>query len=571
MSDPVRYVLARAAENGFFEAVVPAAQPFDPLVRGSIRKRARRAFARASESTKVTDEGHVLRLAFLQVANVQAPPPDDVENVRLAFEAAKVVEPRRGRAFWPVSFGAAAGLVVVAAVVAAVVLWPTPRQRFARSPLGEGMSDGLTDWTVGVARRDVDRQEKGRAVLMAKGVKRQIGDGAYGLLGTALEQSKAVAGALTPDDSDRETKALASTLRALDGELAAKKLPAYVDVYTDSASPFGGGPTTVWLIGYWVDDRATFTVGSKSVPILRGSRLDNLNLDVGGKAYESKALGGWVVSTDEVSQWVIANVVPALGKDRSFAFGARAAQQAGSQGRLDAKAGERIRADLLARAKLDPNDATALADLFVQRHDAFGRLAVLGDGLFEPRGLALKPKLYRALKRRKNEIDANEILRIEDRLGRFDESFDRIVAAQAGLDEIRVAAISACDDKCTIKADPDLAQALGSATLEGSGATSVASKLVMIARGDAPWLALAEAEMGSGGYATVFVVERELGLSPDWLGRWGVTDESEHGQLGVAAFEKPEDAIRKAAESAYQKLFATPLPAVTRVPAGKRE
>ncbi|HEY1957678.1 MAG TPA: hypothetical protein VGH28_18790 [Polyangiaceae bacterium] len=568
MTEPVRYVLARAAENGFFEAVVPASTAFDPLLRGSIRRRARRIFTKASAATSVTDEAHVLRLAFLYASRVAAPPPDDVENTKLAFEQAKQLVPKRGRAFWPATFTTIGVLLVASLAGAAVLWWPSPRDRFAHTALGEAMGDGLTDWTVGIGRRDVVRQDKGREEILSNRVKRQIGDGAFGLFGTALEQSKEVAGALSPEDAERATKALASTLHSLDGELAAKKLPAFIDEYTDSSS-FYGASTNVWLIGYYVDQRETITIGNKSVPVLRGTRLDNLNLEIGGKAYESKALDGWVVSTDDVADWVIRNVVPALGKDRSFAFGADRAKEEGSEGRLAAKAGEKIRADLLGRAKLEATDATELGDLLVQRHTAFIRLSALGDELFEPRGLEARPKLVKALKIRKNEIDANEILRIEDRLGRFDKSFATIVEAQAALDALRVSVLTTCDEGCEIKADDEMAKAIGGSGYQGRNAAAVASKLITIARGDLPWLAFAEAEMGTGGYATVWAIERELGLSPEWMTPYGVNDEAEHGQLGVAALDKPEDAIRKAAESAYAKLFGAPMPAVQRTPGPK--
>ena len=85
MSDPVRYVLARAAENGFFEAVVPASAPFYPLLRGWIPSGSRSSLDYGRSETTATDEAHVLRLAFLRVAGVAAPPPDDVENTKLAF------------------------------------------------------------------------------------------------------------------------------------------------------------------------------------------------------------------------------------------------------------------------------------------------------------------------------------------------------------------------------------------------------------------------------------------------------------------------------------------------------
>ena len=100
-------------------------------------------------------------------------------------------------------------------------------------------------------------------------------------------------------------------------------------------------------------------------------------------------LGGWVIAIDEVEEWAAYQVVPALGKDHSFAFGENV-QEGGSEGRLASKAGEKIRGDLLGRVNIDPDEATQLADLFVQRHTAFIRLSALGDELVEPRGIVAK-------------------------------------------------------------------------------------------------------------------------------------------------------------------------------------
>ncbi len=563
----VRYVLARAAENGFFEAVVPNSAPFDPLLRGSIRRGARRAFSNASGATKITDEAHVLRLAFLQVAGRLATSPDDVEGVKAAFEASKSLEPKRGRAFWPLTYSFLLAIVSASAIGAFILFFPSPRSRFAHSSLGEAMGEGVTDWVVGVSRRDVDRQEKGRNVIMAAGVKRQIGDQAFNLLGAALEQSKAAAFATSPEDNARETQTLSTTLRSLDHELQTKKLPGFFDVYVSDSALLFGDQSTVWLLGYYVEDRATMVIGSNTVPMLRGRRLDNLNLQVGGRAYESKVLDGWVLAIDEIEEWVSYQVVPALGKDHGFAFGAKSVQEGGSEGRLAAKAGEKIRSDLLGRVKLDPDEATELADLFVQRHTAFIRLAALGDELIEPRGIVAKPRLQKALKRRQNEMDAQEITRIEDRLSRFEKPFDRVVAAQAALDEVRIASDATCrtNKDCTFTAG-DMEKQVGAPTLTGSNAAAIASRLMMVANAETTYLALAEAELGPGGYATVFLIERELGLSPEWLSRWGVGDESEHAQLGVAMFDKPADVIKKAAQSVYAKSFGAPMPTVSRTP-----
>ncbi|HEX4513919.1 MAG TPA: hypothetical protein VH054_10295 [Polyangiaceae bacterium] len=569
----VRYVLARAAENGFFEAVNPATAPFDPLLRGGIRKAARNAFAEASASTSVTDEAHVLRLAYLKVAGRPLQNTNDVEASKAAFEQLKLQDPKRtGIAFWPASLITALVLLVVGVVGGFVLFFPSPRDRFAKSSLGEAMSDGLTDWVVGISRRDMSRQDKGRNVILSGGVKRQIGDSAFNLLGTALDQSKALSFATDGDDADREAKSLESTLRSLDTELQGKKIPAFFDNYVETFGARFGERSTVYLLGYYVEDRSTIIIGSSTFPVLRGRRLDNLNLDVGSKAYESTVLGGWVLAIDEMEAWTIAYVVPSLGKGRGFAFGAKAVTEGGSEGRLDAKAGEKIRGEILPLAKMEQDDATDLADALSQRHTAFIHLMTLGDELYEPRGLRASPRLKKALKNRQNlEMDAVEISRIEDRLARFEKPFDKVVAAQAELDEIRIASEQACkkDDKCQVTADDELAKAIGAKTLLGSKAAAVASRLMMIARGSTPYLALAESEIGTGGYVTMFVVQRELGLAPEWLGPWGPTDEAEHGQVGVATFDKPGDAIKKAAEAAYAKLFGVPMPALTRQPAPK--
>jgi hypothetical protein len=478
-----------------------------------------------------------------------------------------VAYPKRGGSFWSVTAGVLGFVLVAAAAIITLVMFPSPRERFAHSALGEAMSEGLTDWTVGVSRHDFAREEKARGAILGRSVRWQIGNHGFDLLGTALDQSKALAGAATVADVEHEQDALTATLHALDAELQTKKIPAFFDDYVEpNLSLYARSTTNVWLLGYYVDDRATLTVGGETVPMLRGRRLDNLNLDIGGKAYESKALAGWVIAIDEVETWVVLNVVPALGKGHGFAFGDSAAKEEGSEGRLAAKAGERIRGELLARASLSEEDATELADLLAQRHSAFLRLAVLGDELFEPRGLLAKPRLTKALARRKDlEMDAREITRIDDRLTRFVTPFDRVASAQASLDEIRVAVDATCRKAtCTFTADPDLAKAMGGDTLVGAKAAAVASRLVMAGRADTPYLALAEAEMGPGGYAALFLIERELGLSPDWLAPGGVRDDAEHGQLGTALFDKPAADIHKACESAYAKVFGSPMPPVTR-------
>lgn len=554
---PVAYVLARAAEDGFIEAIRPASQRFDPLLRGSICKKARDAFAQASTSTKIGDEKHKLRLAFLNVIG-RAPSPDDAPAVQAAFDEARAAYPKRnGVALWPVTIPLAAGAGVLAIAIAAVALWPTPRERFGRSALGEGMSKGLTDFVVGVSNHRFEREKKGREVLLSNGVKRQIGDSAFALLGSALDQARDVLAAETPTDARDRRDKLAGTLGALDVALGDEKLPAFFDAYVESDS-FGTG---VWLMGYYVDDRATVSFGGATFPVVWGRRTDDLNLEVGGKVYESQALGGFVVSIDDVEQWTIRTVIPALAKGAPFSPAGKEAE-----GRFATKAGEKVRGELCAAAELSPEDADEMASVFAQRHEAFQRLATLGDELYEPRGLRLSIKLQDALARRQDEVDAKEIRSLEDRLARLEKAFDRVIVAQALIDETRFAAQSTCAKaSCKMILDDDLKAALAQDELGPAASSIVAGKLAAIARTDkATALALAEAEIGTGGYLTVWLVERELGLSPGWMARGGIGDTGEHNQLGAGALDRSAADLRKAAEGAYAKAFGAPMPALAR-------
>ncbi|CAN5368268.1 hypothetical protein BH09MYX1_BH09MYX1_27350 [soil metagenome] len=556
--DTVAYVLARAVEEGAAFAIQPAAHRFDPLLRGSIAKRARDAIAVASTKTKVQDEKHHLRLAFLSVTSTTVA-PDDVIAVEAAFEIERASYPKLGRwAIWPVTHSAIVVVLVSVIAVGAFVLWPSPRERFAKSALGTGMSVGLTDFVVGSSNHNSTREQKGRDALLSAGVKRQICDEAFADLEKMLTQTIATSRAPTETDFLREREALEKATRALNLALATKRLPAFFDTYTES-EVFGAA---AWLMGYYVTDRATITFGGAPFPVVWGRRTDNLNLEVGGKVYESTALGGLVVSIDDIEQWSIRIVIPALAKGASF-------QQGEEAGRFAAKAGEKIRAELLPIGDLSADDADDMASLFVQRHAAFGRLALLGDELYEPRGLRLSPKLKDVIGRRSDEVDAKEILRLEDRLARMEPAFDRLTAAQAKLDEIRVAASVSCIKlACKLTLDDELAATLKTVELSVSESAAIAGRLATIARSDnATELAFAEAQIGIGGYLTIFLVERELGLSPGWVNRGGIGDTGEYNQLGSGALDRTPAELRNAAIAAYGKVFHTPMPAFVRATA----
>ncbi len=248
----VSYVLARAAEEGIAEAVAGAASPFDPLLRNGIRKKARKAIVDAGPLTRVTDEAHVIRVAFLRsIGRIQGVSLDDPSAVEAAFAAAKLAFPKRKRAVWPAS-GSIAGVLLIAALIAVSVGWaPGKRARFARTAVGEAFGEGITDYVSGLSHRDGNRIEKGRKALLSRGVKSQAGEAAIGQIEDALQHTLKMSEALSNEEADRERERIEGALRALDAQLTTKKVPAFLDEHDDHDGSTGS--RSVWLIGYYAE------------------------------------------------------------------------------------------------------------------------------------------------------------------------------------------------------------------------------------------------------------------------------------------------------------------------------
>ena len=273
------------------------------------------------------------------------------------------------------------------------------------------------------------------------------------------------------------------------------------------------------------------------------------------------------MSIDDIEQWSIRVVIPSLAKGAPFSPANKE-----PEGRFATKAGEKIRAELCALAAMSPEDADEMASAFSQRHAAFERLAVIGDELYEPRGLRLDRKLEDALARRPDEVDAKEIRGVEDRLARLEKAFDRAIVAQSTIDETRFLAELTCSKaSCKMVLDDEQKTALARDDVSPETSSVVAGKLAALARTDkTTTLAFVESEVGIGGYLTVYLVERELGLSPGWMARGGIGDTGEHNQIGAGALDRSPADLRKAAEAAYAKAFGAPMPQVTRAKAIRR-
>lgn len=569
-SSAVAYVLARAAEEGIEEAVLAAAAPFDPLLRGAVRRRAKRAIAAARSATRVSDERHVLRVAFLRAAGAaNDAAPDDEAAVAQAFDAVRRRFPKRRRAFWPAS-AAVGALVALAAVAVAVAAWlPSRRDRFARSPVGVALGEGLTEFVVGVARHDADRREKGRAMLLARGVRSQAGSRAYDALDDALRRTAELAAAATDDEARPRRERLHAALRDLERELGRANVPAFVDEHDDEDM---GGARRTWLFGYYAERRADVTLGGDAFVSLWGRRLDALNLDAGGVAYESAALGATVVALDEIDRWVARRVVPGLAKSAALPLGAEPAEELSGRGRVERALGERLRAELLPSTDLAQDDATELRDLLAARHAAFGRLAALGHEYSEPPGLRLPDKMRRSLSQRGDEVDAREILHLDDRLARgaLLRGFEALGLAQAAVFELGALCSARASRRGVAAAMGSLEAAAGRDKLPFRESAAIAGWLCVLAGGEPAALALAtvarhSAPDGSADLA-LYAVEAELGSAPTWLRAGRLVDRDDATRALEDALKQPAAAVRRAAAAAHGKLLAEPPPSALRKP-----
>lgn len=566
----VSYVLARAAEEGIAEAALGAASPFDPLLRNGIRKKARKAIADAGALTRITDEAHVIRVAFLHSVGRAGIPLDDPAAVEAGFAAAKVAFPKKKRAVWPAS-GSIAGVLLIGASIAVIVGWaPSRRARFARSAVGEAFGEGITDYVIGVDRRDGDRIEKGRKALLSRGVKSQAGQVALDQIDDALQHTLKLTEALSRDEENRERERVGAALRGLDAQLTTKKIPAFLDEH-DEADVFTG-VRHVWLLGYYAEQRADVATGGESFYFVWGRRLDTLNIEVGGVVYTSNALEASVVALDEVEGFIGRRILPGLGKNGALAFGAEPADELTGLGRMERRMGTAVRAEILPAIGSSEDDGTELHDLLESRHNAFVRLHVLGDDMFEPHGITMSDKMRRALARRDTEVDAKELLRIDDRLkrGALVKGFEALTAEQAKIDERRSVHDTHVFHRSGTIATGALQAAAGKEKLSVRASSLVGGWLGVVFDAEQTTLALTElarhTDPDGAANLALFSLETELGSAPTWLVNGRFHDEEDALRALDDALERPPADVKRAAGAAYAKLLGEPVPTVVRTP-----
>ncbi|MFO0616270.1 MAG: hypothetical protein U0414_26990 [Polyangiaceae bacterium] len=283
MSDKLLYVLAQAGYAGEMEYALMPARVADPLLRPVLKSSVRSAIKRAEAATKEQKSDHVLRLAFLLEAKKvpEGTSNDDVGAIQAAFaEHAKPYEAVRKTSWSMTPLLVVAGLAA-GGTVAYLQLKPTANESFMSSPFAIAVAQPLTDFV------GAKKHEDGKKILLSDPVKDQLGD-TWPLWRDTIEGPAKLyeSGANFPEVA----KAVQKTTSDLNDALAKKKLPVYVSLQPKEASK------SHTFIAFEVVDRATAKIGDKSLRIVEGYRMDDVD-------------DGWqLVAQSEGSDWVRVNL-----------------------------------------------------------------------------------------------------------------------------------------------------------------------------------------------------------------------------------------------------------------------
>jgi hypothetical protein len=570
-------VLAETAEIGLPEAIAVPVAAFDPLLRGTLRRRASAAVVRAEERTKLHAGDHVLRLAFLLV-HPAAPKdldPNDERAVSDAFEGLaapltphlqkarerratayreaardRAPEPafepakKRPRPFWPVttslSAAFAVGVVALAAVFVLPYWIPSKVDRFRKTPFGQALDAPLTAAVVGARTGSMD----GHDVLLSQSVTRQIGAPARaeleGLLATLPAATKSTA------PVDEAMSPVFVRLNALNARLADEKVPVLLHAYSRGYA----GDRSLWVTSYYVERREEITFEASSLKTAWGRRLDTLNLADSG-VYKSTAEDYAILSLDVLEKSFVETVLPALVREDGVP-----PPDPSARTRLEVLAEREVGRELRDATHVSLGDARELSEALALRN-----MALQKAGRKSTPELDLGPAF-----RDVHDGSASEAHRLNDQMHLHRKKVDPAIAKLAEhVSEGFVVRIRD-EERFETSVFPKLGVSDGSS---GSRAR-VSSDLGVLARSSCPhlalWLVARKVLYGPSGFerlhaeTALVLVLRELGVLTE-PGR--PTEEALVNGL-IKAFETDSAKLRAAAAGAYENAFVTTVPPIQR-------
>jgi hypothetical protein len=458
-----------------------------------------------------------------------------------------------------------AALVLAAAAVALVfALRKTPEQKFRRSAFGKALAEPLTDYVADVARAP-QRAAAARREVLTPDVEKQVGADTFAALRKALEAIRPAE--KSNDDVETATRPLFEALNDLDARLTDGHIPAFLSAYARGAP----GSRAVWITSYYVRQRSETTVEGAVLRAVRAVRIDSLNLTdlTGWKA----AASDWVLmSFDLVQEDFVRDLLRPIARHAPLGRPAGVPPEDHTPpAELAREASAAVAAEVYASSHLTPDDAATIEDMLSRRNVAAVELKERGYTIDSTDRLQLPRWMTRALENSRGDApQVDEMLRMDDRLGAYDEPFSSAVDVLASLEEqefvVRLLEEKRLKD---IPVDAFAAQNADSPELRAIAS----AELLKLARPQpCPRLALWRAakwvyDAGYSGAAhrmAIAVLDalfRQLGLpgSAEWVGESPL---DEHFASALrAALTKPPAEVQAAASRAYQEIFRRPPPA----------
>jgi hypothetical protein len=565
------YVLAQAVETGLLETATMPASSFDPLVRPVVKGSVRRAIRTARANTGVDAPDHVLRAAFV-MRHPRAPAPialDDVEAVRAAYaELSKPFVTRR-RHFWFFSLGVFAAVLGALAAALVVYLAPTPEERFRKSPLGAALADPLSDYIVAMGRADMKAEtENARQKVLTKAVKNQVGPAAYGALETALARAR-VAQLSEDEDVNAVMKPVFFALNELNAKLLAAHMPAFVGAYGRGAP----GERSVWLTSYYAPYRADLAFEGGTMRVVRGRRLDGLNLS-DYELWKDDSADWMLVATEQVEEEFVRTLLRPLARGGPLGHEPYADDDHSPSAELRKRAGALVAAEITAATKLTQADAAAVDDAIARRNTAAAELKARGFAIESSDRLQLPPNLERGLDRvRSSQPWAAEVLHMDDAIAPYrgavapavdllsalrEEEFVVELLEQKRLQDTALASLAA------ERVDVPVLRGVASSLLSLLARPRSCPRLAL-------WLVAGWAYEGRYASAThvtgalvLDAVFGQLGLPRRDQWEYEIPDGDNFASALRTALEKPPAEIQAAAGRAYAQVFGRGVPALVR-------
>lgn len=615
----VLQALASIAEgqSDFVAARRAAYAAIDPLVRGLVRGRAERAVAQALfETQHGDDEGHVHRLAYLQVAGQGAPNPDDIAASREAFEAQKTpsVRPRRPT---KVALGLGAFAFLCAG---ALGYWKTRPPESLHEELttsraawseggrpppgseaqGEVVRDLLPRYVAALDRvrasRGTDEQAAAEvraeeaSVRLLSASREAFGDDATSFLRAVVDQSNQI----VHEDGSAATDSHIRSTDALNDALARLNLGYYVDAEVRTERPSGRHHAHrhhVYLSTFTVERVSFYESDGSRLRALRLRRLDRLNFARRMLGFTRPQVRDGLVLLDRIEGYMVDTVLPALGPEARMPLVDEASRDEGIWIEpLEEAAARDAREEATA---LVGEDALVLGELFATRHrilrgwiERFSQVRIT-----LPRGFDFELERYRTLEELVPRSEWNEFASVAE-----DLEDDENRRAYRGIEGAFVDSIERHEVQHrldylgdTFSHFPEaLVQYTGPPEVEGmenrrarqavAELSAYLSELARDPRVVKMNLALFSTHLfrrpawGTGEcYAALVVFEglaRRLGISAHGSltqGRWINRQTMAFLYLDIRA--RPSREIAEAAAALFEELFGAPLPPLERVQA----